>query len=111
MAEWIVPTEHLLEFAGEEERQHYLSPERTEAERVEIRSELEEVYQGIPDPTEAELRQFTGENTWRETQHNPSARDLPKAQWKGFRKADARKRLAESKRPTSEPKTKTLGGS
>jgi hypothetical protein len=110
MAESRVSINHLLVFAGDEERQHYLSPERTEAERREIRTELEEVYESIPDPTEAELRQFTGENTWRETQHNPSARDLPKAQWKGFRKADARKRLAESKRPTGAPKTEALGG-
>lgn len=110
MAEWRIAIEHLLVFAGDEERQHYLSSERTEAERNEIRTELEELYQSIPDPTEAELKQFMGENTWRETQHNPSARDLPKAQWKGFRKAEARKRLAESKRQSSEPKTTTLGG-
>ncbi|HBB96732.1 MAG TPA: hypothetical protein DC054_15230 [Blastocatellia bacterium] len=90
MANWRLPIEHLLEFAGEEERQHYLSAERTEAERNEIRAELEEVYLSIPDPTEAELKQFIGENTWKETQYNPSARDLPKAQWKGFRKAAAR---------------------
>jgi hypothetical protein len=110
MADWRIPIEHLLVFAGEKEREFYLSPARTENERSHIRGELETVYLSIPDPTEAELKQFVGENTWKETAHNPSARLLPKAQWKSFRKADARNRLlVESTRQSSEP-NKTLGG-
>lgn len=108
MAEWRVPIEHLLEFAGEEERQHYLSPERTEAERGETRTELEEVYQSISDPSDMELKQSIGARAWAETQHNPSARDLARAQWKGFRKADARAELERHKaasRPPEQPRS------
>jgi len=108
MAEWLIPINHLLEFAGEEERQYYLSPDRTEAERNEIRSELEEVYQSIP-VSEAELKQYMGENAWRDTQHNPSARDLAKARWKGFRKAKARAELEKYKREQREDPDKALG--
>lgn len=98
MADWHLPLEDVLAFMDDDERARWDAA--SQEERDEMRRILSDLWYAIPDPTEAELERLMAPMDWAHCQRGENREGIRAfyiRKWKKDRKAEACKRLAETK--------------